>query len=144
MIRYLLDTDVVSQAGKAPPNVAVTAWLDSVDDHALAIGGVTLRERWEGAEKARQAGAPQAAAIAADVERMAAAFRGRILPVDARVTRYWAALLVPDQSRADDKCQVAIASVVGLTLVSLNWRHVQGLGVPVLNPGRRPAKLYPA
>jgi toxin FitB len=142
MIRYLLDTDVVSQAGKEQPVQNVLTWLDSMDDDALAISVITLRERLEGAERARQKGAASAADIAADVEELARAYDGRILWINEAAARYWARLLVPDASRSDDKAQIAIAAANGLTLVTLNWRDVQGCGVPVLNPGRRPPRLY--
>lgn len=144
MIRYLLDTDLVSQPVKSKPNANALRWLSSVDDRALAISVITVRERREGAERAKLKKAIRAEAIAAEVKEMIAAYQGRILPIDAAVASLWAALLVPDKSRPDDKAQVAIAAVHGLTLVSLNARHMQGLGVSVLNPGRAPPKLYPA
>ncbi|MCX4195488.1 PIN domain-containing protein [Methylobacterium organophilum] len=142
MIRYLLDTDVTSKANKAKGDKNVRAWLDSVSDDELAISVITLRERLEGAENAKHKGSPAAADIAADVEDLARAFAGRILPVDEEAARHWARLLVPDGSKADDKAQLAIATARGLTLVTTNWKDVAGRGVPVLNPGRNPPKLY--
>ena len=50
MIRYLLDTDVTSQAGKRKSNKNVQKWLDSVNDDELAISVITVRERLEGAD----------------------------------------------------------------------------------------------
>lgn len=142
MIRYLLDTDVTSRANKAKGDKNVQAWLNSVNDDALAISVVTLRERLEGAENARLKGLPAAADIAADVEDLARDFAGRILPLDEDAARHWARLLVPDNSKADDKAQLAIAMARGLTLVTTNWKDVAGRGVAVLNPGRNPPKLY--
>ena len=142
MIRYLLDTDVTSQAGKQRPSQNTQAWLASVNDEELAISVVTLRERLEGAERARQARSPFASAIAADVEDLALAYEGRILAINEEAARHWARLLVPDSSRSDDKAQLAIAAAHGVTLVTLNWKDVQGRGVPVLNPGRNPPQLY--
>jgi len=142
MIRYLLDTDVTSQTGKRNPNKNTRTWLASVNDDELAISVITLRERLEGAERARQAASPSAPDIAADVADLVRAYEGRILPINEDAARHWAKLLVPDNSRADDKAQLAIAAAHGLTLVALNWKDVQGRGVPVLNPGRAPPKLY--
>ena len=142
MIRYLLDTDVTSQAGKRKPNRNVQKWLASVNDDELAISVITLRERLEGAERARQADSPSAPDIAADVEDLVSAFDGRILPINEDAARHWAKLLVPDNSKADDKAQLAIAAAHGLTLVTLNWKDVQGRGAAVLNPGRDPPKLF--
>jgi len=93
-------------------------------------------------ERARQAASPSASEIAADVEDLVIAFDGRILPIEEDASRHWAKLLVPDKSKADDKAQLAIAAAHGLTLVTLNWKDVQGRGVAVLNPGRDPPRLY--
>ena len=142
MIRYLLDTDITSQAGKQKPNENVQKWLASVNDDELAISVITLRERLEGVERARQAASPSASEIAADVEDLVSAFDGRILPIEEDASRHWAKLLVPDKSKTDDKAQLAIAAAHGLTLVTLNWKDVQGRGVAVLNPGRDPPRLY--
>lgn len=142
MIRYLLDTDVTSKANKAKGDKNVQAWLNSVNDDELAISVITLRERLEGAVNAKLKGSPAAAHIAADVEDLARDFVGRILPLDEEAARHWARLLVPDNSKADDKAQLAIAMARGLILVTTNWKDVVGRGVAVLNPGRNPPKLY--
>lgn len=141
MIRYLLDTDVVSQPSKRRPNQNALDWLASVQDHQVAISVITLRERLEGAERARRQGSESAEAIAAGVEALEAAFRDRILPINEGAARRWAKLLVPDGSKPDDKA-LAIAAENGLTFVTLNWEDVHDRGVPVLNPGRNPPKIY--
>lgn len=142
MIRYLLDTDVTSQVGKQRPNKNTLKWLDSVGDDQLAISVITLRERLEGAERAKREGSPSSADIAADVEDLVRAFEGRILSINEDAARHWAKLLVPDGSRSDDKAQLAVAAAHRLIFVTLNWEDVQGRGVPVLNPARDPPKLY--
>jgi toxin FitB len=142
MIRYLIDTDVTSQVSRHKPNKNVRKWLASVNDDELAISVITLRERLEGAERARQADSPAASDVAADVEDLVRAYEGRILPINENAARRWAKLLVPDKSEPDDKAQLAIAAAHGLTLVTLNWKDVKGRGVSVLNPGRDPPKLY--
>jgi toxin FitB len=118
MIRYLLDTDVTSLASKHKPNKNVLKWLASVDDDELAISVITMRERLEGAERAKRASAPSASDIAADVDDLIRAYEGRILPINEDAARHWARLLVPDKSGPDDKAQLAIAAAYGITLVS--------------------------
>lgn len=144
MIRYLLDTNVVSQAGKPKPDANVIAWLDTVDDLELAISVVTLRELTYGVEKARAAGHPATVALESGVAAVGAAYAGRILPIDSAAATAWAVLLAEQNSHTDDKAQVAIAKVHGLTLVSRNVRDVVGRGVDVLDPFKSPARLYPA
>jgi predicted nucleic acid-binding protein len=47
-VKYLLDTDVVSQYTKLPPNPRVDAWVQRTDDSDLYICGITYAELWYG------------------------------------------------------------------------------------------------
>jgi predicted nucleic acid-binding protein len=47
-VKYLLDTDVVSQYTKLPPNPRVDAWVQRTDDGDLHICGITYAELWYG------------------------------------------------------------------------------------------------
>ena len=47
-MKYLLDTDVVSQYTKRPPNARVDAWMQRTDDRELYICGITFAELWYG------------------------------------------------------------------------------------------------
>jgi len=47
-VKYLLDTDVVSQYTKLPPNPRVDAWVQRTDDSDLHISFVTYAELWYG------------------------------------------------------------------------------------------------
>lgn len=45
-MKYLLDTDVVSQYTKLPPDPRVDAWVQRTDDSDLYISFVTYAELW--------------------------------------------------------------------------------------------------
>jgi predicted nucleic acid-binding protein len=47
-VKYLLDTDVVSQYTKLPPDPRVDAWVQRTDDGDLYISGITCAELWYG------------------------------------------------------------------------------------------------
>jgi toxin FitB len=47
-VKYLLDTDVVSQYTKLPPDPRVDAWVQRTDDSDLYICGITYAELWYG------------------------------------------------------------------------------------------------
>lgn len=144
MIRYLLDTNVVSQPGKSKPNANVLAWLDTVDDAELAISAVTVHELAYGVARAKAAGHPAFPALQAGVAAIETAYAGRILPMDQTAAKIWAVLLAKQNKHVNDKALVASAKANGLTLVSANVKHVAGLGVDVLDPFKEPAKLHPA
>ncbi len=47
-MKYLLDTDVVSQYKKLPPNPRVDAWMQRTDDREMYISEITFAELWYG------------------------------------------------------------------------------------------------
>jgi hypothetical protein len=47
-VKYLLDTDVVSQYTKLPPDPRVDAWVQRTDDSDLYISTITFAELWYG------------------------------------------------------------------------------------------------
>ncbi len=47
-MKYLLDTDVVSQYTKLPPNPRVDAWMQRTDDSDMYISDITYAELWYG------------------------------------------------------------------------------------------------
>jgi predicted nucleic acid-binding protein len=47
-VKYLLDTDVVSQYTKLPPDPRVDAWVQRTDDRDLYISTITFAELWYG------------------------------------------------------------------------------------------------
>ncbi len=47
-MKYLLDTDVVSQYTKLPPDSRVDAWVQHIDDSDLYISTITFAELWYG------------------------------------------------------------------------------------------------
>lgn len=144
MIRYLLDTNVVSAASKTDPDRNLLAWLDRTDDAELAISAMSVHELWFGVARVRLARHPKAREIADAVTAILDAYEGRILPIDAAAGRAWAELLAQQTKHVNDRCLVAIAQVNGLVLVTRNVKHTAHLGVVVLDPFKRPAQLHPA
>ena len=53
-IRYLLDTNVVSELRKPKPHGAVVAWLSRLQDHQLYISALTVGELQAGVERTRR------------------------------------------------------------------------------------------
>ena len=61
-------------------------------------------------------------------------FADRILPVDASVADAWGRMYAIRNVPVVDGLLAASAIVNGLTLVTRNVSHVQGLGADLLNP----------
>lgn len=137
-MKYLLDTNVFRELGKALPHANVSAWLKTVDDAELAVGALTVREVTKGIVGLRAAKPDIAAAIEARVATIFAAFGGRILAVDSAVAAMWGEMLAEDEKHIDDAGFAATARVHGLVLVARNVKHVLGRRVPLLNPYKNP------
>jgi predicted nucleic acid-binding protein len=139
-MKYLLDTNVFREIGKQLPHANVRAWLDTVDDSALALSALTVREVTKGIIRLRASKPTAAAEIEARVATIFAAFSGRILPVDSVVAAIWGEMLAENEKHIDDACFAATVRAHDLILVTRNTRHLAGRRVKLLNPYKLPAE----
>jgi toxin FitB len=130
-VRYLLDTNVVSEPTKPRPNPGVIAWLDSADEEGVFISTVTLSELRYGVERL-SAGARRARLDAWLRRDLLVRFSGRILPVDLDVADASGRLTARAESaghpiEARDAFIAGTADVHGLTLVTRNTSDFQSV-----------------
>lgn len=137
-MKYLLDTNVVSEWSKPRPDPSVVDWMNMAIEDDLYLSVITLGELWQGVE-----GLPagkRRVALARWVERdLTGRFQGRLLGIDEQIARAWGVLLAESKQRgkamhAVDALLAATARVYSLTLVTRNGKHFEGAGVRVLNP----------
>jgi predicted nucleic acid-binding protein len=130
---YLLDTNVVSELRKPRPHPLVIAWLRGISDRDLFLSAVTVGELQAGVEITRRQDKDKANEIEAWVDQIAGTWN--VLPVDAKVFRYWVRLM---HGRSDDLIEdamiAATAHVHGLIVVTRNIRDFATLRVPTLDP----------
>jgi predicted nucleic acid-binding protein len=137
-MRYLLDTNVLSEGVSPRPDPGVLAWGLRQSSHDLFVSVLSFGEVRKGIELRFQ-----------DARRgvlenwlstlLPAEFRGRILPVDQTVAVQWGRVAAEGQKNGRvlptmDGLLVATAIVHGMTLVTRNERDCAGRGVPTLNP----------
>jgi hypothetical protein len=139
-VRYLLDTNVLSEPAKRVPDRKVVAWLDAQSPLDLTVSVLTLGELTKGAELLAEGDrrSELLAWIKADLPRT---FVGRILPIDVEVASEWGRLSADGRKRGRelpvvDGLLLATASVHHLTLVTRNEADCSDRGVPILNPWR--------
>jgi predicted nucleic acid-binding protein len=137
-VRFLLDTNVLSEPIRPAPSANVAAWPRSAAAEDLAASVLSMGELQRGVLLV-PAGARRERLLAWMASDLAAQLGGRVLPVDAAVTAVWARLgaagrlagrPLPDV----DGLLLATAQVYGLTLVTRNTRHCGDRGVPTLDP----------
>ena len=133
MIRYLIDTNVVSEVRKPKPHGAAVAWLHSLELGQAFFSAVTFGEIQRGVELTRRQDPVKANEIeawAAQLERAS-----QVLSMDAACFREYARLMHDrSDTLSEDAMMAATARVHGLTVSTRNERDFAHFDVAVLNP----------
>lgn len=137
-MRYLLDTNVISEPFKRSPDSKVVDWIANKSPLDLCISVLALGELTMGFELA-SAGKRRDELQSWVTQDLPRRFVGRLLSVTDDIAREWGRLSADGRTRgrelpAVDGLLLATASVHQLTFVTLNERDCSGRGVPTLNP----------
>ena len=140
MIRYLLDTNILSNITKPVPSESLVAWMAQQADENLFISTLTVAEIWRGvlegpAGKKRQ----QLERWFAGPEGPHALFAGRILPFDDNAALIWGKIMAKGTKAgrprsAIDMIVAAIAEANDCVVVTDNEKHF--IGLKIVNPLR--------
>jgi len=133
VIRYLLDTNVISELRKSRPHGAVLAWIESLQPEQIFVSAVTVGEIQTGVELTRRQNTPKAREIEDWLNYVETVFS--FLPMDPACFREWARLMAgkPTTLREDGMI-AATAAVHGLTVATRDEKDFKRLGVFVINP----------
>jgi predicted nucleic acid-binding protein len=137
-VRYLLDTNVLSEAARPAPDQRVVEWLRHHSVLDFAISGLVLGEIANGV--ALMAPGRRKEVLAEWLEQeLRPRFRGRVLAVDEAVALAWGRLAAEGRHAGRelpvvDGLMLATAHVNDLTFVTRNAGDCGDRGVPVLDP----------
>ncbi len=136
-MRCLLDTNVVSEATKPNPNIAVGNWLSFQDLAETYLSVITLGEIEQGIT--RLGSTQRAERYRSWLETLRQTYTGQILSLDERVLQTWGRLTgeALKQGRPPallDSLLAATAVTFDLVLVTRNTRDVTTLPVKVFDP----------
>lgn len=140
-MRFLLDTNVVSEATRPQPNAMVLDWIAAQDAESLFISAITLGELRRGA-LLLAAGNKRKALLRWIETGIKADFAGRIIPVDDLVMERWAQLEAATAQTGRrlplmDSLLAATALAHDLTLATRNLADFKAAGVPLFDPWAR-------
>jgi toxin FitB len=138
-VRYLLDTNVISEASKGDQGDRnVVTWYESMDPDSLCISALVIGEIRAGVERLRLRHAERAAAFERHLVLVVDLFPDRILGIDRRVAEQWGRLNARHGRPAVDALIAATALVHQLIVVTRNVRDFAATGAEILNPFEAP------
>jgi len=142
-MRYLLDTNILSNIIKPAPSEPLIAWMADQADQDLFIASLTIAEIWRGVlEKPAGKRRDQLKAWFAGPEGPQTLFAGRVLSFDETAGLIWARLMAAGKAKGRPRSSLdtiiaAVAEANACVVVTDNEKDFAG--VEVLNP-LRPAK----
>ena len=145
MTRYLLDTNIVSNATKPMPSQPLIEWMSEQVDEDLFISSLTLGEIHRGVlAKPMGKKRRELEDWFKGPEGPQALFRGRVLAFDEKAALIWARLMTEGTAAgrprsALDMVVASIAEANDCVVVTDNEKHFSGVNIlnPVRNPKRR-------
>jgi predicted nucleic acid-binding protein len=137
-MRFLLDTNIISNVTKPAPSEGLLAWMADQPDQDLYISALTVAEIHRGVlEMPAGRRRRQLEVWFAGPEGPQALFAGRVLSFDEKAGLAWARLMADGKARgrprsALDTIIAAIAQVSGCVVVTDNEKDFDG--IEVINP----------
>lgn len=139
-MRYLLDTNILSNVTKPAPSEALLAWMSSQADTDLFIASLTVAEIRRGVlEKPAGKKRDQLEAWFSGPEGPQALFAGRILSFDEKASLVWARLMADGKAKGRprsglDAIIASVAETNECVVVTDNEKDFEG--IEIVNPLR--------
>lgn len=137
-MKYLLDTNVISEYRKKQPNPQVVNWLNQVNAKTVYLSVITLGELQKGISKLGDG--PRRTAMQEWLDNdVQAQFKGRMVPLDSDTLLLWGKLVARLEQSAKslpliDSLIAATALQGDFVLVTRNEADFAIAGVKLLNP----------
>ena len=137
----VLDTNVVSEAMKPAPDLAVRNWLNDQVAETLYLSSVTLAELLFGIAALPEGRRKKA--LADTFDGLLDLFDDRVLSFDTAAARHYADLAATARAGGKgfptpDGYIAAIAASKGFTIATRDTSPFEAAGVPIVNPWNHP------
>lgn len=138
-MRYLLDSNVISETRRRRAAPQVLTWLESAPIDDLCVSVLVIGELRHGIERLRTRDPRQAAILEPWLTDLRERFDDRTIPVDREIAEAWGRMRAATRVPTVDGLLAATAKVRGLVVVTRNVADFARTGVAILNPWDPPS-----
>ena len=133
-MKFLLDTNVVSEARKPRAYPGVLSWLNCTPAEDMFLSVLVLGEIRQGIARLAAKDPRQAEVLARWLDQLRTDYADRLVPITAEIAEEWGRRNATTPLPVVDGLLGATAVVMGMTLVSRNSGDLERTGARVLNP----------
>lgn len=133
-MKYLLDTNVVSEIQKKKSNSQVAAWLSIIHSSQLYLSCITIGEIRKGISKLAKKDKIASLKLEKWLERIIIDYNERILNIDKEICEEWGELMSIDSTNVIDALIAAQAKQSNMILVTRNIKHYNMFNIKIFDP----------
>ena len=133
-MKYLLDTNIISELRKKSPNQGLLEWISAIDSEDLYMSVITIGELRAGALKKSKKDAVQGQLLMEWVDELSSSYQDQILDLTIEDYEVWGELLAIDSMHGIDALIAAQGLQYNMTVVTTNTKHLNLFNVKLLNP----------
>lgn len=133
-MRYLIDTNVISELYKKRPHDKVLDWFANIHTENLFVSCLTIGELRSGAIKKSKKDSRAASHIFNWIDEILDVYRDNLLGIDIDTAEIWADFISIDSNNAVDALLAAQAYENNMSLVTRNTKHFMNYAIKLINP----------
>ena len=133
-MKYLLDTNIISELKKKSPNHDVVNWFEGIKTDDLYLSCITIGELKSGALKKSKTDVKTGKLLIKWIDGLMADYEEQILNIDLETCEIWAELLNIDSTNAIDGLIAAQSLQSNMVLVTRNIKHFKMFDIKLFNP----------
>lgn len=133
-MKYLLDTNIISELKKKTPDQNVVNWFEGIDTDELYLSCITIGELKSGALKKSKTDIKTGKLLIKWIDDLMADYEEQILNIDLETCEIWGELLNIDSTNAIDGLIAAQCLQSNMVLVTRNIKHFNMFDIKLFNP----------
>ena len=127
-MKYVLDTNIVSELRKTLPTPNVVKWMEGVPSNQIYLSCIAISDLRSGALKKAKQDKRAGPVLTKLIDELISSYEELIVLIDLEICKKWAELLTIDS------LLLAQAFTNNMVLVTNNNKHFKMFGAKYLNP----------